>query len=356
MTSSYERFQGSEMDWKPRVLVCTSSLQSNVQGFIDCISREFGHLTRDIQFCQLPYNDVSDFSFRDRPVDAVILCHSIHNRRMAITDVTDALYDKFLPRAEHLLGKNNIGVIVHDMPSEKMDTSDKYKQQIGFLRTTQPTTFACASLVEMAGKLEPNSPELFGDTLIQIEQFLRGTSPRKAQARNSDVALPTSIKNKTVIFGFVTAACALALITIIIVVATEGNTNPNSNSTAVEVGHVGSHAPLNRSDRAVNMDGMKLTIPPDSSVERGGEERDEGEEKIIGKVEWEGERDGGEEREEGEEKIIEKMEWERERERQEGEREGEEKRIEKGESEGAEEGEGDKRRAEKTGERKRGPG
>ncbi|XP_072166235.1 uncharacterized protein [Diadema setosum] len=329
MTSSYERFQGSEMDWKPRVLVCTSSLQSNVQGFIDCISREFGHLTRDIQFCQLPYNDVSDFSFRDRPVDAVILCHSIHNRRMAITDVTDALYDKFLPRAEHLLGKNNIGVIVHDMPSEKMDTSDKYKQQIGFLRTTQPTTFACASLVEMAGKLEPNSPELFGDTLIQIEQFLKGASPRRVAARNSGVAMPTSIKNKTVIFGSVIAVCALALIIIIVVVTVE-ETNPNSNSTAVEVG---SHAPQNRSDRAVNMDGMKFTIPPDSSVERGGEKRDEGEEKIIEKIEWEGER-----------------------ERQEGEREGEEKRIEQGESERAEEGEGDKRRAEKTGERKRGPG
>ncbi|XP_071487406.1 uncharacterized protein [Diadema antillarum] len=341
------------MDWKPRVLVCTSSLQSNVQGFIDCISREFGHLARDIQFCQLPYNDVSDFSFRDRPVDAVILCHSIHNRRMAITDVTDALYDKFLPKAAHLLGKNNIGVIVHDMPSEKMDTSDKYKQQIQFLKTTQPTTFDCASLVAMAGNLGPNSPELFGDSLIQIEQFLRGTSPRKAAARNSDVALPTSIKNKTVIFGSVIALCALALIAIIIVVATVEETNPNSNSTTVEVG---SHAAQNRSDRAVNMDGMKFTIPPDSSVERGGEEREEGEEKIIEKVEWEGERDGGEERDEGEEKIIEKMEWERERERQEGEREGEEKRIEKGESEGAEEGEGDKRRAEKTGERKRGPG
>ncbi|XP_071476299.1 uncharacterized protein [Diadema antillarum] len=183
----------TQMDWKPRVLVCTSSLQSSVQGFIDYITREFGHLASDIQFCQLPYNDVSDFSFRDRPVDAVILCHSIHNRRMAITDVTDALYDKFLPKTARFLGKNNIGVIVHDMPSEKMDTSDKYKQQIGFLKTTQPTTFACASLVAMAGNLGPNSPELFGDSLVQTEQFLRRTSPRRATDHKSDERVVLSL-------------------------------------------------------------------------------------------------------------------------------------------------------------------
>ncbi|XP_072180613.1 uncharacterized protein [Diadema setosum] len=331
MTSFYQRFQGSEMDRKPRVLVCTSSLQSSVQGFIDYITREFGHLSRDIQFCQLPYNDVSEFSFRDRPVDAVILCHSIHNRRMAITNVTDALYDKFLPRVAHLLGKNNIGVIVHDMPSEKMDTSDKYEQQIGFLKTTQPTTFACASLVAMAGELGPNSPELFGDSLVQIEQFLRGTSPRRVAARDSGVATPTwTVNNKTVILGIVGAVCLMLIIAAIVAVIVE-ETNPNSNSTAVEVG---SHVPQSRSDRAANMEGMimKLTIPPDSSVERGAEEREEIEEKRNEKVEWEGEK-----------------------EKQEGEREGEEKRIENEKWEGEEEGEGDKRREEKRGERRRGP-
>ncbi|XP_071476296.1 uncharacterized protein [Diadema antillarum] len=225
MTSSYERFQGSEMDRKPRVLVCTSSLQSNVQGFIDCITREFGHLATDFQFCQLPYNDVSDFSFRDLPVDVVILCHSIHNRRMAVTDVTDALYDIFLPNASRLLGKNNIGVIVHDMPSEKMDTSDKYEQQIGFLKTTQPTTFACASLVAMAGNLGPSSPELFGDSLIQIEQFLRGTSPRRVAARrvaardsgNTVQTMQTwMINNKIVILVLVIVGVAIIIVAIVV--------------------------------------------------------------------------------------------------------------------------------------------
>ncbi|XP_072166497.1 uncharacterized protein [Diadema setosum] len=169
----------TEENKKPRVLVCTSSLQSNVQGFIDYITREFGHLARNFKFYQLPYNDVSDFSFRDRPVDAVILCHSIHNRRMAITDVTDALYDRFLSNAAQFLGKNNIAVIVHDMPSKKLDTNEKYKQQIEFLKITQPTTFDCASLVAMAGQLAPSRPELFGDTTIQLEKFMKGTSVQR---------------------------------------------------------------------------------------------------------------------------------------------------------------------------------
>ena len=62
------------------------------------------HTHKQVKFIQLPYNDLDSFRLDEEGLHGVILCHSIHNRRFAITDVLDALYDKFLPHAKKLYG------------------------------------------------------------------------------------------------------------------------------------------------------------------------------------------------------------------------------------------------------------
>ena len=85
-----------------RVHFCSSAEPHNVDAFItECRDKcpEY-----DIQFHQLPYNDVDTFNINGRDMDVLVLCHSINNRRFAITNVMDALYDKFLPNASKALG------------------------------------------------------------------------------------------------------------------------------------------------------------------------------------------------------------------------------------------------------------
>ena len=57
----------------------------------------------------LPYSGIDDYRF---PVELVpdgvmILCHSIHNRGLSITDVPVAIYDKYLKYCHDLFGKKN---------------------------------------------------------------------------------------------------------------------------------------------------------------------------------------------------------------------------------------------------------
>ena len=84
--------------------VCTSAPDTNVQGFIDELPGKFPDLDLDVRFYQLPYNDIDHFEIKGSDVNIMILCHSINNRRFAITDVMNALYDKFLPNSTNILG------------------------------------------------------------------------------------------------------------------------------------------------------------------------------------------------------------------------------------------------------------
>ena len=87
-----------------RVSVCTSANAINVQGFIKELPGKFPDLDLDVQYYELPYNDIDHFEIKGSDVNIMILCHSINNRRFAITDVLDALYDKFLPNSANILG------------------------------------------------------------------------------------------------------------------------------------------------------------------------------------------------------------------------------------------------------------
>ena len=89
------------------IAVCSSAQQTNIQGLLDELHNldKFKGVLR-FEFVQLPYNDLDNYRLRigEGHLIGLILCHSIHNRRFAITDVLDALYDKFLPHARDLLG------------------------------------------------------------------------------------------------------------------------------------------------------------------------------------------------------------------------------------------------------------
>ncbi|XP_003727663.1 uncharacterized protein LOC100888478 [Strongylocentrotus purpuratus] len=150
---NYESFQS---DTKPlKVSVCTSANAINVQGFIDQLASKFPDLDLDVQYYELPYNDIDHFEIKGSDVNIMILCHSINNRRFAITDVLDALYDKFLPNSAKILGKARVCVLVHDFPSSKgLDTPDKYRAEMENFESMQGTTFKQSSLVMMCGKLD----------------------------------------------------------------------------------------------------------------------------------------------------------------------------------------------------------
>ncbi|XP_011679951.1 uncharacterized protein LOC105445735 [Strongylocentrotus purpuratus] len=139
---------------RPRVSVCSSAQVHNNQAFIDELHLKFTEIVGDVRYFELPYNDIDHFLFRNTGIDVMILCHSIQNRRFAITDVMDALYDKFLYNAVRAIGKPKICILVHDFKAEDLNTVKKYRTRIEAFQSQQPTTFKCANLVMMGGKLD----------------------------------------------------------------------------------------------------------------------------------------------------------------------------------------------------------
>ena len=55
-----------------------------------------------VEYKHLPHGDLKAVDLSG--VDVLLLCHPIHNRGLSITDVTNALYDDFLPKAKKRLG------------------------------------------------------------------------------------------------------------------------------------------------------------------------------------------------------------------------------------------------------------
>lgn len=98
------------------VTLCTSSYEFNIQGLLDHLrdlQQQTPHLIKNVTYHQLPYNNIDKHKFaKGNQVDVMILCHSIANRRFAITDVADACYDKFLPNCKKLLGDSSFTVDV----------------------------------------------------------------------------------------------------------------------------------------------------------------------------------------------------------------------------------------------------
>ena len=96
-----------ENNRRVRVTVCTSSESRSVRGLMTNIEETLASLVKRVDFRQLPYNvDDMNRSQHLRGIDVMLLCHSIENRRLLLTDVEHALYDHFLPMARNSLGEN----------------------------------------------------------------------------------------------------------------------------------------------------------------------------------------------------------------------------------------------------------
>ncbi|XP_041457023.1 uncharacterized protein LOC121409227 [Lytechinus variegatus] len=147
--------ESKEKNLKPTVRVCSSAIKSNIQGFIDELTHRLCDNVEGIDHVSLPYSDLDSFKPTDwNKTDVVILCHSINNRRLSITDVTDALYNEFLKMVTKHCGKDSVIVIAHDFEWKK-DQLPKAREDIEeTLRIKQPTTFRCAGTVILAGKLD----------------------------------------------------------------------------------------------------------------------------------------------------------------------------------------------------------
>ncbi|XP_041474324.1 hornerin-like [Lytechinus variegatus] len=143
------------------ISICTSAYESNVRGLLtfledmkDVMLKDGHNLIKNVKIHELPYNNLDDYEFpANKPVDVMILCHSINNRRFAITDVMDALYDKYLPYCQRVIGKEKMGVIVHDFDNMRESVQSS---RMGSFEYKQPTAFKTTSLQITCGHIETN--------------------------------------------------------------------------------------------------------------------------------------------------------------------------------------------------------
>lgn len=68
-------------------------------------------------------------------------------------------------------GKVKICVLVHDFEAENLNTVEKYRTRIEAFQSQQPTTFKCANLVMMGGKLDERV-EIGGHQWEELRAFL----------------------------------------------------------------------------------------------------------------------------------------------------------------------------------------
>eukprot|EP00057_Strongylocentrotus_purpuratus_P002101 XP_003723845.1 PREDICTED: uncharacterized protein LOC100891260 isoform X1 [Strongylocentrotus purpuratus] len=164
------------MEESKTIGICTSALRSNIKALIAKVSC----LTNvTVRFIELPYNGLDSFRLSSAGLDGVIICHSINNRRFAITDVMDALYDKFLPHVKQELGKNNVCVIAHDFPWPMGPAGSSHENHIRIkdtymdtFRSKQFTTFECSKLAMICGRLD-TQVDMDKNDWTQFEIFAR---------------------------------------------------------------------------------------------------------------------------------------------------------------------------------------
>ncbi|XP_030828931.1 uncharacterized protein LOC115919398 [Strongylocentrotus purpuratus] len=135
----------------------------------------------------------------------MLLCHSIKNRRFAITDVMDALYTGFLPRATREIGKAKVGVIVHDMSMENILDDRKYEEKMESFRRQQPTTFKNAAMVFISGQLADSPPQLGPGNWTELRTFI-------AKASRLSEAPPHKALREVLLPAFLIFAIIVALI------------------------------------------------------------------------------------------------------------------------------------------------
>nr|XP_054752491.1 uncharacterized protein LOC129258067 [Lytechinus pictus] len=162
---------------KVDVCVCSCSSSETLAGLIRQIKDDMSDVVANVRFETLPYNIIDMDTFDFNGIDVLLLCHSIENRRFSLTNVTDALYDGFLPKARKYVGMSKVGVIAYDF-SKEMLTEENLTYQMESFRNNQETTFRNSSVVLIGGQLNQVPIELNQDQLNELKTFFRfATSP-----------------------------------------------------------------------------------------------------------------------------------------------------------------------------------
>ncbi|XP_071487411.1 uncharacterized protein [Diadema antillarum] len=160
------------------VTVGTTGGSERVAGLIASL-RSMDDVVNSVNFREIPYNvrDMDHFEFDD--VDVFILCHSITNRRLSITDVSDALYDKLLLRACQKLGKKNVIIVGYDFKDNDLQPN-VLASKLNAVRIQQPTACEKSSAIVFAGQCATSPPGLPDVMLEKLRSSLQASSPRKS--------------------------------------------------------------------------------------------------------------------------------------------------------------------------------
>eukprot|EP00057_Strongylocentrotus_purpuratus_P005171 XP_003730359.2 PREDICTED: uncharacterized protein LOC100893300 [Strongylocentrotus purpuratus] len=154
----------------PSIYICTSSSTRSIHWLKKKLQTSSDSSRCVVLELELPFNRLEDFQFPSEVnrTDAMILCHSVHNRGFSITDVQNSIYDEFLKNCNQVFGRDHMVVVVHDFPFMK----EALKGQMETFQSMQPTTFKMAGLVVLAGKLDDTEVQLCQDDLTQLEKFV----------------------------------------------------------------------------------------------------------------------------------------------------------------------------------------
>nr|XP_054763353.1 uncharacterized protein LOC129269937 [Lytechinus pictus] len=145
---------------------------STILGFKERLKTMCDPCRNILQEQELPHCGLDEFRLPSEASrrDAVILCHSVQNRGLAITDVENSIYDEFLKQCNAVCGKGHVCVIVHDFEFNP-GASEGSRET---LQTRQPMTFKMAGLIILAGKLVDGEPQISPDDVKQLGNFITG--------------------------------------------------------------------------------------------------------------------------------------------------------------------------------------
>ncbi|XP_072166498.1 uncharacterized protein [Diadema setosum] len=157
-----------------KVTVGTTGGSELIAGLI-ALLRSMDDVVKSVNFREIPYNiaDMEQLQFSD--VGVFILCHSINNRRLSITDVTDALYDRLLRRARRKLGKSKMNIVAYDFKSNDLQ-ADALATKLESFKIQQPTACRKTSAVVFAGQCASSPPELPQDQLEKLQSSLQAAA------------------------------------------------------------------------------------------------------------------------------------------------------------------------------------
>nr|XP_054763672.1 uncharacterized protein LOC129270301 [Lytechinus pictus] len=159
---------------KPVIYICTSYGLHSIKGLAEMVQNSVKqcYSSCEIKETELPYSRLDDFKFPSEASkrDAMILCHSVHNRGYSITDVPNSLYNVFLKYCNQLFGKDRVAVIVHDFDCRQ----EILKIELQSFGKRQSTAYKLAGFVALAGDLNTSDAKLcYYPESLGLHSFVR---------------------------------------------------------------------------------------------------------------------------------------------------------------------------------------